>query len=289
MAFTAKDFHAARRFVDTEFGRIAYVERGSGPAALFIHGALLNGYQWRHQLDGLADLRRIIAVDSLGMGHTEMKPGQPLGMKRQAAMQRAVLDALGIDRVDLVGNDSGGGAAQILAAGNPARIRSLTLTNCEVHDYDERRPAGVRFREAVLSGAVAKALQAAAADPAVGRRIFGNAYENVAALPEDAFSTYAAPLVASPARIEELSLYVTSVTNKDLIEIEPALRKLAAPVQVLWGTADDFFETKWAHWLKDTLPNVVEVVELAGAKVFWPEERPELLNRKLRELWTRAA
>ena len=44
------------------------------------------------------------------------------------------LDALEIDQVDLVGNDSGGGIAQIFAALYPERVRSLTLTNCDTHD-----------------------------------------------------------------------------------------------------------------------------------------------------------
>ena len=43
----AKAFHAERRFAKTGFGRIAYVERGRGPVALFIHGLPLNGFQWR--------------------------------------------------------------------------------------------------------------------------------------------------------------------------------------------------------------------------------------------------
>ena len=38
MRLDAAAFHASRRFVATPFGRIAYVERGSGPAALFLHG-----------------------------------------------------------------------------------------------------------------------------------------------------------------------------------------------------------------------------------------------------------
>ena len=60
-------------------------------------------------------------------------------MKSQAKMVEAFLDALGIDKVDLVGNDSGGGIAQIFAARNPDRTRSITLTNCEVHEYDVMR------------------------------------------------------------------------------------------------------------------------------------------------------
>ncbi len=45
-----------------------------------------------------------------------------------------VIDALGIDTIDLVGNDSGGAIAQIFAAHYPQRLRSLVLTNCDVHD-----------------------------------------------------------------------------------------------------------------------------------------------------------
>src|SRR6185295_13830433 len=71
-----------------------------------------------------------------GYGLYEMNPAQKLGMKAQAAMLLAFIDSLGLERVDLVGNDSGGGAAQILAAEHPERVRTLTLTDCEVHDYD---------------------------------------------------------------------------------------------------------------------------------------------------------
>ena len=86
-----------------------------------------------------------------------------------------------------------------------------------------------------------------------------------------------------------MGAYVFATTKKDLIAIAPELRKLGAPVLVMWGTADAFFPLTWAYWLKENLPNVVEVVEVDGAPVFWPEEKPELVNRKLRELWTRSA
>jgi pimeloyl-ACP methyl ester carboxylesterase len=284
---SARQFDDERRFVDTDFGRIAYVERGQGPAALFVHGAVLNGYQWRHQLAGLADVRRVIAPDSMGMGHTEIKPGQPLGMKQQAAMLRAFVDALGIDRVDLVGNDSGGGAAQIFAARNPERIRTLTLTNCEVHDYDENGPASQQLRQLIESGMLVKTLQAAAENAAVGKTAMAPFYIDAQRLPDEAVFAYVRPLVKSAARIEQMVGYFVATTNADLIEIAPQLRALPAPALVIWGTADSFFPLKWAYWLKDNLQRVEEVVEIEGAPVFWPEQRPELLNQKLRELWLR--
>ena len=194
---TPQQFHQTRKFVNTDFGRIAYVERGEGPAALFIHGALLNGYQWRHQLAGLSDLRRVIAPDTLGMGHTQMRPGQPLGMKRQAGMFAAFIDALGIDKVDLVGNDSGGGAAQVFAANHPERIRTLTLTNCEVHDYDDSAPAFVQFRQGIASGALVKLLAAAANDGAIGKKAMKSVYQDVSGVPDDAI----VDLLRPPGRV----------------------------------------------------------------------------------------
>ena len=287
-SFTSHDFASSRKYVDTPHGRIAYVERGSGPVALFIHGAVLNGYQWRHQLSGLSDLRRVIALDTMGMGHTQPRPGQPLGLKHQAEMFRAFLDALDIARVDLVGNDSGGGAAQIFAARNPDRIRSLTLINCEVDDFDDTNAAFQKFRKSIASGAFVQALQAAATRPEIGRKAFAASYERPDELSDDTIRTYVAPLIESPTRIEQLLGYIAATDKRDLIEIRAALAALPAPTLVLWGTADGFFPVTMAHWLRDHLANVTAVVEVDGGRVFWPEERPAQLNLALRDHWTRA-
>jgi pimeloyl-ACP methyl ester carboxylesterase len=272
--------------VETDFGRIAYVEMGQGPVALFVHGALLNGYQWRHQLAGLSDIRRVIAVDSMAMGHTEMKPELPLGMKQQARMLAAFLDALGIEQVDIVGNDSGGGAAQIFAATNPERIRSMALTNCEVPAFAEPTPASLQLREQVASGALVAALRAAIQNPAGGRAALAVAYQDPAALADDTLLTYFEPLVRSDERARQMLGYLAAIDRAELIEVSGALRGLEAPVLVLWGAADPFFDLEHARWLQANLRAVREVVEVEGGRVFWPEERPELLNEKLRELWS---
>src|SRR6201984_1281721 len=96
----------ARRSVQTPSGRISYTEQGTGPTALFVHGVLLNGYLWRHQLAGLPDLRRCIAVDLLAHGATEIAPDQDVSVTANAKMLKEVLDALKIAQVDLVGHDS---------------------------------------------------------------------------------------------------------------------------------------------------------------------------------------
>src|SRR5437667_2201043 len=93
------------RSVQTPSGRISYTEQGSGPVALFVHGVLLNGCLWRHQLEDLSDVRRCIAVDLLSHGDTEIAPDQDVSVTANAKMLKEFLDALHIDQVDLVGND----------------------------------------------------------------------------------------------------------------------------------------------------------------------------------------
>jgi pimeloyl-ACP methyl ester carboxylesterase len=69
-------FEAAKKFAATPSGRIAYTETGSGPVALFVHGVVVNSWIWRHQLAGLADVRRCIAIDTLAHGASEVSDVQ---------------------------------------------------------------------------------------------------------------------------------------------------------------------------------------------------------------------
>lgn len=80
------EFHAARRYVDLNVGKIAYVERGRGPAVLFLHGYPLNGFQWRAPMAKLADLRRCIAIDMMGLGYTDVLAETDLSPVAQAQM-----------------------------------------------------------------------------------------------------------------------------------------------------------------------------------------------------------
>src|SRR5467141_3629090 len=107
--------------VETPSGRISYASAGSGPAALFVHGVVLNKHLWRHQLAGLSDVRRCIAVDVLAQSDTEIVPDQDVSVTANAKMLKEVLDALKIDQVDLVGNDSAGGIQAVCRYGQSRR------------------------------------------------------------------------------------------------------------------------------------------------------------------------
>ena len=285
----ANEFAARRRFVDTRAGRIAYVEKGNGPAALFFHGAFLNGYQWRDVIDGCAGVRRCIAFDNLGHGATDVAPGQAVDVEAQAEAARDFLDALGIDSVDIVGNDSGGAIAQFFAVRYPERVRTMTLTNCDVHDNnpsEEFRP----IIELARSGARPALVERLLSDPALARskRSFGGVYEDPMTFGDEAIDVYLRPLVRSPEAADAFARFIASLGACHTVRLESSLRSLEAPTLIAWGTADTTFPLQWAVWLQNTLPNARPVAAIEGAKLFWPEERPAVLSALLREHWSRA-
>ncbi len=283
----AETFHARRRFAETPSGRIAYVEQGRGPAAVFLHGVPLNGFHWRHVIDAVSDIHRCIALDLMGLGYTEIAPDQDVSFTAQARMLAELCDALDLGPIDLVGNDSGGGIAQLFAARHPERLRTLTLTNCDTHD--NWPPEAVRpIIEAARSGALIDAARLMLADPGFARSPagLGVGYADPSAPTDEALRVYLEPLLATPERIESMRRYWLSFDCAQTVAIEPALRRLRVPTLVVWALADVFFDVRWAHWLGATIPGVTRVVEVPEAKLFFPEDRPEALVGPLRELWT---
>jgi pimeloyl-ACP methyl ester carboxylesterase len=274
------------RSIEAPSGRISYAEAGFGPVALFVHGVVLNKHLWRHQLSGLSDIRRCIAVDLLAHGDTEIEPNQDVSVTANANMLREVLDTLRIDQVDLVGNDSGGGIAQIFAALNPKRVRSLALTNCDTHD-NWPPEAFKPFVDMAVAGGLKDTLNAMLADKAIYRSpsALGPAYERPENVSDEDIEIYLRPHLRSEQRTRDLERFVGAFDNKHTLAIEPQLRRLKAPTLIVWGTDDVYFPVKWAHWLAEAIPGAKPPVELPGARIFFPEERAETFNQLLRGHW----
>src|SRR5712672_2859399 len=272
--------------VHTASGRISCSEAGSGPVTLFVHGVLLNKHLWRHQLAELSAIRRCIAVDLLAHGDTEIAPGQDVSVTANANMLREMLDALHIDQVDLIGNDSGGGIAQIFAALNPDRVRTLTLTNCDTHD-NWPPEAFKPFVEMTARGELSKTLNAMLGDKSIYRSpgALGPAYEHPEAVRDEDIEIYLRPHLRNAQRTHDLERFVGAFDNKQTLAIEPHLRQLKAPTLIVWATDDVYFPVKWAHWLAEAIPGARPPVELSGARLFFPEERADAFNQLLRGHW----
>jgi pimeloyl-ACP methyl ester carboxylesterase len=286
----AQEFHKSRKFAATPFGRIAYVERGAGPVAMFLHGYPLNGFQWRNVIDDLSPIRRCIAPDLMGLGYSEVSIGQDLSFAAQAKMLAALLDTIGVDTVDLIGNDSGGGTSQIFAAHFPARVRTLTLTNCEVQNLWPNAVLKSVF-DMATSQASAATFRAMLENPTTARQSFALAYEDPQRIPVEAFHVYLEPILASDDNSRNARRFVDVEHDvAQLVAAAPQLRQLKVPTQVIWGDADVFFEGPASlEWLKQNLPELKGVIMVPGARLFFPEEHSKLTSVLLREFWQRAS
>lgn len=278
-----------RRAVQMASGRISYAEQGEGSVALFVHGVILNGRLWRHQLAHLSDIRRCIALDLMAHGDTEITPDQDVSFTANANMLMEFLDALNIEQVDLVGHDSGGGIAQIFAVLHPDRVRSLTLANCDAHD-NWPPEAFKPFVDMVAHGGLRKTLDAMLADKNIFRSPggFGPAFEHPERVADDSIDIFLQPLVKTEQRTRDLERFFAALDNKLTVAIEARLKTLQAPTLIVWGTDDVYFDVKWSHWLADTIPGTRRRVEFKGARNFFPEERWTEFNEELRAHWQEA-
>ena len=284
------ELEAHRRTAVTELGEISYLDVGEGPTALFVHGVFTNAFFWRNVLAEVGSQRRCVAVDLPAHGQTRTTESWDLSLGGLARALGAVCDVIDEGRVDLVANDTGGAVAQIFAATNPYRLRSFTLTNCDTQG-NIPPPDFAPVVELARQGALAEAVKGLANDFALARSEagFGSGYERPEDLPDEVLHAYLAPLAESDLRASELQRCVAQLEPGPLLTVEPQLKELETPTLLVWGTGDPFFDLSWARWLRDTIPGATEIVEIEGAKLFFPDERAADLVPHLQRHWQATA
>ena len=275
-----------RSQVHTRSGPASYIDTGGpGRAALFVHGLGTSSYLWRHVIDQFDGQRRCVAVDLPLYGQTPAAADQDFSLPGLARFVTDFCDALDLTDVDLVANDTGGAISQVVAAGNPGRLHTLTLTNCEAHD---NLPAKALLPTVLLArmGLFARLAPRLMRDiPRARKRAFGSGYQDVANLPLEIARAWLEPALGTTESARQSQRLLTSLHARDLLAIEPALARLQVPTLIVWGTGDIFFRRKWAYWLRETIPGATDVVEIDGARLFFPDERATELTAALRRHW----
>jgi pimeloyl-ACP methyl ester carboxylesterase len=278
-------FTAHRRSLTTPAGEIAYTELGSGPAALFVHGLATSGVLWQNVIEKLAATSRCVAIDLPAHGGTP--PRDDASASAMAEVVAELWDGLALGQVDLVANDTGGAIAQIFAARYPHRLRSLALTNCDT-EGNFPPPGFAPIIEIARQGQLAESMVATFNAPGTwATSPLAFAFEDPAAVPQDAWRAFFAPIAATIDRARAFERSIAAIDAADLSAVSGALRTLEVPTLLVWGTADEAFGLKWAYQLRDMIPGARDVIEVDGAKTFFPFERPDDLAEHLRNFWAR--
>jgi pimeloyl-ACP methyl ester carboxylesterase len=287
---TYDEYKARRRTVETPAGTFAYLDVGEGPPVLFLHGLFVSAYMWHHVIDELKADRRCLAYNLPAHGGTEVPEDQPLTLDANVELLESFCQALELDDFDLVANDTGGALAQAFTVRHPDQVRTLALTNCEARDWMPSHDDLAQMVTALArQGGLAPALKAGYDDLDAARKgPFAAPYQWPERLTDDEIRGIMEPHQATLEGARRLERFARSLEPEQLAALEPALRELRVPTVAVWGTADTVFPLELAHWLRDTIPSLHEVIEIEGGKLFWPFERGAELVPPLRRHWERA-
>jgi pimeloyl-ACP methyl ester carboxylesterase len=280
------EYDGNRQLAGTESGPVGYIDVGSGRPALFVHGVGTSGLLWRNAIGSLKEERRCIALDLPLHGRTPVRPGQDLSLTGLAKVVEDFCAALDLTGIDLVANDTGGAVAQIVAAHQPERLATVTLTNCETRGNVPPlafKPTVWLARAGLFAPLFGPRLLRNL--PVTRKRAYGMGYQDVGKLPLEVVRSYLEPLVGTKDLARQYQRWIASLRNRDLAAVEPALRRLTVPTLIVWGTGDIFFRPRYAHWLRDTIPGAAEVVTIDGGRLFFPDERAADLVPHLRAHW----
>lgn len=258
-------------------GEITCTTTGQGPPIVFVHPLLASPLHWRKVVPIVADAGFACVTPALPLGAhaTAMRVDADLRPPAVARMIVEVVEALELGPVTLVGNDSGGALAQIVAARRPDVVARLVLTSCD--SLEHFFPPLFRYlswaaRVPRFATVAAGALQVRP----LRRTPLAFGWLAKYGVPDDVVDAYLQPLRADAGVRRDVTKFVRAVSNRYTLEAANHLRSFASPALVAWAREDRVFSPSLARRLAALLPNA-RLAWIDDSYAFTPEDQPEVL------------
>jgi pimeloyl-ACP methyl ester carboxylesterase len=266
--------------IDLPQGTVHYRSAGpevsTAPPVVFVHGFLVDGSLWGRAAQALA-----------GAGVRSYAPDWPLGSHRHAlasgtdnsprAVARqilAFLEALELEDVTLVGNDTGGALCQFVLDTDATRIGRLVLTNCDAFDAFPPAPFDLLFKTFRKARAIrplmAPMRATAVRHSAAGYGMLAHEFD-----PEQT-RAWIEPCLEDAGVREDVARFANGVDPEELLDVTTRLGAFRGPVSLVWGQADRFFKPAFARRLRDVFADA-RLVELEGCRTFVALDEPQRL------------
>ena len=255
--------------VDAAGHRWRYYDGGAGEPVVLVHGFAGMKENWL-QLARELSSRRVVMPDLPGWGESERRDGEDYRVEAQVERLAAYLDAMSLERVDLVGHSMGGHIAGVFAARHPGRVKTLSLVSA----------AGVRFEindfgRRVLAGETPFNWQSREQFDAFMRELFTEPpwapprVRDVLVAQNRERHAFQAALLREMARDDQAFM------------LEAELPRIAAPTLVLWCDGDRILDVSSVATIERQLPAANDVV-LAGCGHMPMMERPREMADAMR-------
>jgi haloalkane dehalogenase len=261
------EYPFASSYATLEAGRIHYIDEGSGPPALFVHGTPTWSFEYRHVIRAARDSARCIAPDHLGFGLSDRPRQAEYTPEAHARRLREFVDQLGLDRFALVVHDYGGPIGLPLALAG--RVTRLVILNTWMWPFDDDKEM-VRRAKLVQGGFgrwMYRHLNASL------KLLMPSAYAVKSRLTRSIHRQYLEPFRDRDDRVLVLwplayALLGSSPFYEELYSRIETLRQI--PTTIVWGLKDTAFRPHQLERWKKELPDAnVLALDNAG---HWPHE-----------------
>ncbi|HYE37599.1 alpha/beta hydrolase [Methylocaldum sp.] len=275
--------HWHHRYAVVNGMRLHWVEAGTGPLVVLLHGFPEFWYAWRHQIPALAKAGfRVIALDLRGYNESE----KPVGIRRYrvetlADDVLAIIHALGQERCAVVGHDWGGAIAWYLAMRHPEAVENLIVLNAP---HPERFFQELRTLAQLRKSWYVFFFQF----PWLPERLFrAGDYARLGHLlrtepvRRDAFTEadircYQEAL-AQPGALTAALNYYRALFTRNLLQLRRQIRPIHAPTLLIWGEQDRYLGVGLTQGLERWVPDI-QIERIPEASHWVQADAPEHVN-----------
>ncbi|NOY93440.1 MAG: alpha/beta hydrolase [Deltaproteobacteria bacterium] len=261
-------------------GRVHLREWGEGEPVLLLHGVLTHSFIFEPIVPMLAARYRVLVPDLLGCGASE-KVEAELSISAHAARTLALMDALKLEKVHLVGHDVGGGIAQLMALNAEARFSSLSLINPVGYDYWPV-PAIETLRLPII-----RQLVMASFDLGTLKALIRHGLAHPERLDAALFARFAEPFSTQAGRQSFLA-FLRALSASELMKRASELTTLTLPTLVLHGAKDHYLSTEITRRLAEDIPEA-RLEQLEDVGHFAMLDAPEAVAEALLTLLDQAS
>lgn len=252
--------------------RVAYTDVGTGDPIVLLHGIPTWSYLYNNVIPKLSEQYRVIAPDFLGHGWSDRRDRFDRSLVTQAKMILRFLDALNLERVNLVGHDTGGGVSLILAIEAPERIDRLILSNIVAYDswpIDDMLMLGHPLWKHKTNQEIVDYLLEGLAD----------GISRSEQLTPEFREGIVAPYANEEGKISLIRNASALNTNHTmaLVDLHSAI---TAPTLLLWGVDDPWQQISDGERLWQDIPNA-KLVRVEKASHWIPQDAPEEFTQEI--------
>lgn len=255
---------------------------------VFIHGWPLHRETWRDVATGLRAARCHL-IDLPGCGDSLTPPSAPVSLRLAIDAVVGAVEELDLERVVLVGHDSGGLIARFAAVRLGSRVQALVLSGTEIPHHHppmiERLQAAARLPGAGLVTRLLMNSKRIARLPYVLGGCFHDRDLIEGDFRAEVLDTHFKDPAAIARQLELLASYSTDFVD----EVEAAHADISCPVLMIWGERDPFFPVKPAQDMAGQFAGPVRFETVANARLLVHEEHPDRFAELMNEFLAQAS